>query len=104
MKTTDYKSFDQSFEQFLCDCETLVEVATSKEFTKEESFVILLGAKHLEGIAKIAITTFEMDIFFDSEDQVAKKNLANVKECLACITRIIERMEANMLIADLNLN
>lgn len=104
MKAIHYKPFHRSFQQFLSDCETLVEVAVSKEFSKEESFVMLLGAKYLEGIAKSAILAFEMDIFFDAKDQEARQNLADVKDCLACITRIIERMRANMLIAEINLN
>ena len=104
MTTALNNTFDQDFEEFLGNCETLMEIATSKDFDKQESFVILLGARHLEMIADNAVSMFEMDIAIDSGDRVAHKRLNDVRDCIKSIARIIARMEANMLVCGVNLN
>jgi len=104
MNTAPNNLYDQDFEQFITDCETLMEVAVSKQFDANESFVILLAAKHLNMIAANAINMFEMDITLDNDDKVAKSRLFQAKECSKCIAAIINRMQANMLLADINLN
>ena len=97
-------TFDQDFDEFLCNCETLMETAVSKDFDKEESFVILLAAKHLDRVATNAAFTFEMDTYLDRHDKVAHKRLNDVRECIKCIAAIIARMQANILICGVNLN
>lgn len=96
--------FDQDFEQFLTNCETLMELATSKEFDSNESTVILMAAKHLDAVANEAVNMFEMDIILDKTDKVAQMRLKQARDCIIAVARIIERMQANILLADINLN
>ena len=102
--TIAQNTFDQSFEQFLTDCEALMEIATSKQFNKDESFVILLAAKYLDEIATDAVKMFELDIELDYGDKVAKMRLKQATGCVVAVARIISRMQANILITDINLN
>lgn len=96
--------FNHDFEQLITDCKTLMEVAVSKKFNSDESFVILLAAKHLDTIAANAINMFEMDICLDNGDKVAKTRLFQARGCVNAVGCIINRMQANMLLADINLN
>lgn len=97
-------TFDQDFEQYLTNCETLMELAVSKEFDKHESIVLLLAAQHLDMVANEAVSMFEMDIHLDNGDKVAKNRLKQASGCIVAVARIIERMQANILLADINLN
>lgn len=94
----------KDFDQFLHDCETLLETAIAKEFDKQESFVIMLAARHLDTVARNTVKTFEMDICLNCGDKVAEARLHDTRECIRCIAAIIARMEANILVCDINLN
>ena len=101
---TALNTFDQDFDGFLTNCETLMEVAVSKQFDKNESFVILLAAKHLDTVANNAVTMLKMDITLNKYDKDAKMRLKQAIGCINAVSAIIERMEANILLADINLN
>ena len=81
-----------------------MEIAVSKTFNKQESFVILLGAKYLQQIASSYAYMLRMDILADSGDKVAKTRLDEAIECKNAVAAIIARMEANMLVCDINMN
>lgn len=102
--TTASNIFDQDFDEFLSNCETLMEVATSKDFDKDESLVILLGARHLQQMGQNSVNMFEMDIELNCGDKVAMRRLDEARDCVKAIERIVARMEANVLVCDLNLN
>ena len=101
---TALNTFDQDFESLLTNCETLMEVAVSKQFDKNESFVILLAAKHLDTVAVNAVTMLKMDITLNKYDKDAKTRLKQAIGCINAVSAIIERMGANILLADINLN
>ena len=102
--TTALNTFNQDFEQLITNCETLIEVATSKGFDKHESMVLLLAAQHLDMIANNAASMFEMDLELDCDDKVAKTRLKQATGCIIAVARVIDRMQANILLADINLN
>lgn len=104
MNTAPQNTFDQDFEDFLRNCETLMETAVSKQFDTNESAVILLAARHLDMVACNAINMFEMDLVLNELDKVAQTRLKQARDCIAALGRIIARMEANMLLANVNLN
>ena len=104
MKAIGNNVFNQDFEQLLTNCETLMEIAVSKAFNKQESFVILLGAKYLQQIASSYAYMLRMDILADSGDKVAKRCLNEAVGCKNAVAAIIARMEANMLVCGINLN